>query len=176
MALVHSRDGASRPLRVLELILQEIRQGSFRPNDTRSGRLRSLEGLEVEVKPVETVDSLGSFEPVSPVKSVVAHDELNADVADNLEHVGSDHGMTGTDTESDVETTVKPKVSYRDITAPEGTYLHQHVKLKTLHLMKNDNRVVFLCGRKTGVNYRVAEKRHAFDTLKCRQCFHAQLD
>ena len=122
------------------------------------------------------MDSLGSFEPVSPVKSDGAPDESKADVADSLEHVGSDHATTGSDTDSDVETTVKPKVPFCDIVAPEGTYLHQHVKLKTLHLMKNDNRVVFLCGRKTGVNYRVAEKRHAFDTLKCRQCFHAQLD
>eukprot|EP00435_Cladocopium_sp_Y103_P018289 s5093_g4.t1 len=33
----------------------------------------------------------------------------------------SDHATTGTDTESEVETTVRPKVSYRDIEAPNGT-------------------------------------------------------
>ena len=37
MALVYSSDGASRPLRVLESILKEIRV-----NDTRSGRVSSL--------------------------------------------------------------------------------------------------------------------------------------
>jgi len=42
--------------------------------------------------------------------------------------------------------------------------------------MKAENRVVFLCGRKTGSMYKVAQMRHAFDTPKCRQCFHAKLD
>ena len=32
----------------------------------------------------------------------------------------NDHATTGSETESDVETTVRPKVSYRDIEAPEG--------------------------------------------------------
>ena len=67
-------------------------------------------------------------------------------------------------------------MSYRDIEASEGTVLHQHIKLKTLHLMKVDNRVVFLCGRKTSGMYMLAQKRHAFDTPKCRQCFRAKLD
>ena len=60
----------------------------------------------------------------------------------------SDHATTGSDTESDVDTTVRPKVSFKDIQAPDGTVLHQHAKFKTLHLMKSDNRVVFLCGSK----------------------------
>ena len=176
MALVYSRDGASRPLRVLESILKEIRLGAFCPNDTRSGRLRNLQGLGTEVFAVNTADSLGSFEAVSPVNSESVREEQQVAPADVEEHVPSDHATTGSETESAVETTVRARISFKDIEAPEGTVLHQHVKWKTLHLMKLENRVVFLCGRKTGSTYRIAEKRHAFDTPKCRQCFRAKLD
>ena len=38
VALTYSRDGASRPLRVLMEILREIRAKQFMPDDSRSGR------------------------------------------------------------------------------------------------------------------------------------------
>jgi hypothetical protein len=175
MALVYSRDGASRPLRVLETLLREIRLKRFDPNDTRSGQLSQLQKLEADEKS-ETFDDVGkSFEVVSQVSSenVLPVSEAG-DAGENFDV--SDHATTGSESESDVETTVLPRVSYKDIKAPEGTRLHQHVKLKTLHLMKTENRVVFLCGRKTSHLYGVAEGRHPFDTPKCRQCFRAKLD
>ena len=171
MALMYSRDGASRPLRVLDGLLKEIRNRHFNPNDTRSGRLSEV-GADVS----QVSDSIGSFEAVSPVEACEPGDvKPDANPSDDVDTV-SDHATTGSDTDSDEETVVRPKVSYRDIEAPSGTYLHQHVKLKTLHLMKTDNRVVFLCGRRTGNMYRVAESRHPFDTPKCGQCFRAKLD
>jgi hypothetical protein len=175
MALVYSRDGASRPLRVLETLLREIRLKRFDPNDTRSGRLSQLQKLEADAKS-EIVEDVGnSFEVVSQANSESFLPVSEAgDSGENLDV--SDHATTGSETESDVETTVMPRVSYKDIKAPEGTVLHQHVKWKTLHLMKSENRVVFLCGRKTGHMYGVTEGRHPFDTPKCRQCFRAKLD
>ena len=176
MALVYSRDGASRPLRVLECMLKEIREKVFNPNDTRSGRLSGLPSLNVEDFSMHVVDPRNSD---AADQTVVVDEQPNAvklEHDENVEFLGSDHATTGSDTESDVETTVRPKVSYRDITAPEGTVMHQHCKWKTLHLMKSENRVVFLCGRKTSHMYKVAQTRHAFDTPKCRQCFHAKLD
>ena len=176
MALVYSRDGASRPLRVLECMLKEIRDKLFNPNDTRSGRLSSLPNLDGG-RPAETLqDPVGSAERVSHEHSRDLADEVKTEIQDVDEIVLSDHATTGSETESDVETTVRPKVSYRDIVAPEGTVLHQHCKWKTLHLMKTENRVVFLCGRKTSNMYKVTQTRHAFDTPKCRQCFRAKLD
>ena len=176
MALVYSRDGASRPLRVLESLLKEIRNRQFNPNDTRSGRLSKLPAFEVGADVSQASNSIGSFEAVSPVEACEPSDvKLEANPSCGVDTV-SDHATTGSDTDSDEETVVRPKMSFRDIEAPAGTYLHQHVKFKTLHLMKTDNRVVFLCGRKTGNMYRVADTRHPFDTPKCRQCFRAKLD
>ena len=175
MALVYSRDGASRPLRVLETLLREIRLKRFDPNDTRSGRLSQLQKLEVDDESEVVGDVGNSFETVSQVNSDCFLPVSEAgDLGENLDV--SDHATTGSESDSDVDTTVMPRVSYKDIKAPEGTFLHQHVKLKTLHLMKNENRVVFRCGRKTGHMYTVTEGRHPFDTPKCRQCFRAKLD
>ena len=41
MTLTYSRDGASRPLLVLETMLEEIRTNRFNPNAMRSGRLHN---------------------------------------------------------------------------------------------------------------------------------------
>ena len=176
MALVYSRDGASRPLRVLEALLKEIRNKTFNPNDTRSGRLSKLPTFQIDANVSQASDSIGSFEAVSPVERVETVDAVTAEKQDRESDEVSDHATTGSDTESDVETTVRPKMSFKDIEAPEGTWLHQHVKLNTLHLMKAENRVVFLCGRKTGNMFKVAQLRHPFDAPKCRQCFRAKLD
>ena len=118
--------------------------------------------LMEDVPPAETLqDPVGSAERVSHDQSHDLADEVKTEIQDVDEIVLSDHATTGSETESDVETTVRPKVSYRDIVAPEGTVLHQHCKWKTLRLMKTENRVVFLCGRKTSNMYKVTQTRHA---------------
>ena len=179
MALCYSRDGAARPLRVLEQILREVREKVFNPDDTRSGRLRVVQSLGSDMLQAASENVIDSFEVVSPLQTAVETVEKpdgNEIDANSPEASVSDHATTGSETESDVDTTVRPKVSYKDIQAPDGTVLHQHAKLKTLHLMKSENRLVFLCGRKTNSSYKTAEGRHAFDTPKCRQCFRAKLD
>ena len=45
MALCYSRDGAARPLQVLEQFLREVREKIFNPDDTGSGRLRMTQSL-----------------------------------------------------------------------------------------------------------------------------------
>ena len=176
MALVYSRDGASRPLRVLECMLKEIRKKRFNPNDTRSGRLSGLPSMNLEDFTTHVAETGDNKQTGQTIVVDEHNDDVKLEPYDSGDFPVSDHATTGSDTETDVETTVRPKVSYRDVTAPEGTVMFQHCKWKTLHLMKSENRVVFLCGRKTSHMYKAAQTRHAFDTPKCRQCFHAKLD
>ena len=101
MALVYSRDGASRPLRVLESGLKEIRLKAFDPNDTRSGRLSSSPGFQVDATAEQLSESIGSFEPVSPAVKSEFPQEVETEMAvDHDEPVLSDHATTGSDTES----------------------------------------------------------------------------
>lgn len=59
MALTYSRDSASRPLRVLERLLSEIRSGVFEPDASRSCRLlkRKREDMIEESVAVPSADS-----------------------------------------------------------------------------------------------------------------------
>lgn len=58
MALVYSRDGASRPLRVFCHVLMEIRQNIFNPNDTRSGRLAKVSSFDEAFKETLLAEAL----------------------------------------------------------------------------------------------------------------------
>ena len=105
----------------LECGLKKIRDKLFNPNDTRSGRLSSLPNLDGG-HPAETLqDPIGSAERVSHDQSHDLAVKVKTEVQDVDEIVLNNHATTGSETESDVETTVRPKVSYRDIEAPEGT-------------------------------------------------------
>eukprot|EP00439_Symbiodinium_sp_Y106_P001838 s9507_g1.t1 len=46
MVLVYSRDAMSAPVRELESVIKDVREGRFRPDETRSGFFRSDEELE----------------------------------------------------------------------------------------------------------------------------------
>ena len=142
MALCYSRDGAARPLRVLEQILREVRERTFKPDETRSGRLSTSTDhtMATDVINEPDIGTVDGFELVSPVQPAVEVSENVGNVDKHDEPSVSDHATTGSETETDVDTTVRPKISFRDIQAPSGTCLHQHAKLKTLHLMKNENR------------------------------------
>ena len=56
MALVYSRDSAARPLALLSHVLGEIKQGTFDPDCTRSGRLKT------NATPLDQVEAF-SFKP-----------------------------------------------------------------------------------------------------------------
>ena len=56
MALVYSRDSAARPLALLSHVLSEIKQGTFDPDCTRSGRLKA------NAVPLDQVEAF-SFNP-----------------------------------------------------------------------------------------------------------------
>jgi hypothetical protein len=71
MALCYSRDGAARPLRVLEQILREVRERVFKPDETRSGRLSTDQTVGIDVINEPVVGMSESFALVSPVQPAV---------------------------------------------------------------------------------------------------------
>ena len=74
--------------------------------NTRSGRLSSLPCFQIDATAEPLSESIGSFEPA--VKSEFPQ-EVEAEMpVDHDEPVLSEHATTGSETESDVETTVRP--------------------------------------------------------------------
>ena len=175
MALRYSRDGASRPLRVLEDCLRNIREGSFRPDETRSGRfvsvpLREPESPEVVEQKVETIDVGSDAATEGQADALeVAEDQVAVDSA-------SDHVTTSSSgsESSDENNVVLPKVPYRRTPIPEGTDVWRHLKLRTVHLAPKGYKRILHCGRKITDRYRLDSVDPRFDFIKCKQCFANQ--
>ena len=110
MALCYSRDGAARPLRVLEQFLREVREKIFNMDDTRSGRLRMTQSSGSDLHKTATENVIDIFEVFHRCNPLLKMLRKQMEVADNLEEVSaSDHATTGSDTESDIDTKVRPK-------------------------------------------------------------------
>ena len=169
MASTYSRDAASRPLRVLQDLIQEIKTSIFRPDATRSGRLSKATpdvlaadvpeaSKLIEVK-VET-DKVS----LNDVVNLISDDELLSDSEES-------HCATDSSSDSGEECVVTSGRMFSTVHVPEGTTLWKHEKLKTLHLTFEDHKLYFLCGRKISDLYSKVSKAQRFDVPQCRQCF-----
>ena len=158
MGLTYSRDGAAASLLAMEGLLEEVREGSFDPDDTRSGRIKR--GVQKASEVVEIKDE----EPLEPPRDVVENDTSS----------DSSSSSSSSD-ESTVEEPAfdfgKAPKTFLPPVAPAGYHLWQHSKLKTLHLMEDGYQKTFACGRMAGPNH-LKDGFHArYDTPVCSLCF-----
>ncbi len=169
MTLSYSRDAASRPLRVLERLLREIRVGIFDPNSSRSGRIkkRKLEEPNSESVVVPSADT-----------GLKQADVLNdAEGSSNSDADAESHVTTDSSSDTEPESSVKPKNVQRTINPPPGTELWLHSKLRTRHLTFEGYTKTFVCGRPVGVFHERSHPVSEFGAPICRQCFNSkQLD
>ena len=165
MALRYSRDGASRPLRVLEECIRAVREGRFFPDETRSGRFvqqpeqRHDEGWVSVEHVVETVKKETTV--------VLDASELNGEAIDLV----SDYATTCSESSSGEEAVVLPKAPNRTFLIPDDVDIWKHVKFRTVHLAPKGNIRVLSCGRKITDRFRKEGLDHRFDVIKCTQCF-----
>ena len=168
MALRYSRDGASRPLRVLETCLADIRSGRFLPDETRSGRfVGALEMTHIDKSGSRHVESEVKQETVLPVAGVFS--------AGEVVEVFSDHATTCSDSSSGDDAVVLPKNPHRSLVVPSGATVWKHTKLKTVHLAQEGYFRVLACGRKITGKYQQGGVDVRFDIIKCKQCFSSPL-
>ena len=174
MALRYSRDGASRPLRVLEGCFQQLRDGTFKPDETRSGRFvdvsRTPEAQHsVKLETVDLVSEDGKAE--GSIKTFQSEPEIVSD----SDHVTTSSGSSSSD-EGESNHVVMPRVPYRVTLIPQGTVVWRQVKLRTVHLAPVDHSKFLSCGRKITDKYKRDSIDIRFDFIKCRQCFakHAE--
>lgn len=168
MALRYSRDGASRPLRVLETCLADIRAGRFRPDITRSGR---FVGTSEPSKVVETADVA---EEAQVKQEVLVASQGVFDEGEVID-VSSDHATTCSESSSDDDAVVMPKNPMRTLLIPEGVDVWKHSKLKTVHLSLHGYVRILACGRRITDVYQKGGVDVRFDVIKCKQCFNSSL-
>jgi hypothetical protein len=182
VAMTYSRDSAARPLALLQQVLQEIREGVFEPDCTRSGRLKSgakpLSGevqssvvsadIDIEKGLDLAMDSLATnleAEPVCPDAGEQV--ECVADVQDLEGHATTDSSdSSGADLPA-----WAPVVGHYVLTIPENKRLWMNCNTKMFHLSHLDHVKVLLCGRRITASFKKHEDQIRFDSAKCRQCF-----
>eukprot|EP00435_Cladocopium_sp_Y103_P007613 s5414_g2.t1 len=166
MALRYSRDGASRPLRVLEDCIAAIREGRFFPDETRSGRFLEKQTCPpVEREDTEVVEVTGDAKQ-EPTAGVDA-----SEIGGVLIDLVSDYATTCSESSSGEEAVVMPKAPNRVLLIPDDVDIWKHVKLRTVHLAPKGNIRVLSCGRKITDKFRKEGIDHRFDVIKCRPCF-----
>ena len=154
MGMVYSRDGAAASIMVLEKLIDEIRDGSFDPDNTRSGR----------VKPqTQILDPAGTKD--------VVHVKDEPEVVEISDESSSQSDSSSTSSEEERPRVIKNQPVIQPKSAPDGFVMWQHKKLKTLHLMSVENRRVFSCGRMAGPLHEELSEAPQFDTPICGLCF-----
>ena len=158
MGMVYSRDGAAASLLVLEKLIKDIANGVFDPDETRSGRIKSVESIP---------------EPAGEKKVIDIKDEPEVLEVSSSE---SDPDSSSTSSEEERPAVIKHQPVFQPTSAPEGFVMWQHSKLKTLHLMAVENSRVFACGRCAGALHQRLDVAPEFDTPLCTLCFNRSRD
>ena len=174
MALRYSRDGASRPLRVREGCLQQLRDGTFKPDETRSGRFIDATQTS-EAQPSVKLETVDLVSENGKVEGSTKTFQSEPEVVSDSDHVNTSSSSSSSD-EGESSHVVMPRVPYRVTLIPEGTVVWRHVKLRTVHLALVDHSRFLSCGRKITDKYKRDSIDVRFDFIKCRQCFskHAE--
>ena len=148
MAITYGRDSASPSVLLLERVLKAIRDGRFRPDETRSGRFVNLAAQEVVLVKDEPGVSKEHLE--APATCEPAPKKVSPQV-----HEGSSPATTSSESSSSAGSSAdrKGSVSFMRALVPEpaeGMVYWEHKRSKILHLTYAHYSKIFVCGRIIG--------------------------
>lgn len=167
MALVYSRDASSRPLALLERLLEEIRLGIFQPDNTRSGRLQTgTQELSAGAMDLG-VDSRNAAN-ICKVENASLYDGvITVDSSSDDGHVTT----SSSESSGDERCVVTPVVGHRAVDIPDTHVIWRNDSSKMFHLSLTGYQNVLCCGRRVSSNVVRFEGSLRFDSCKCKQCF-----
>ncbi|CAE7894239.1 unnamed protein product, partial [Symbiodinium necroappetens] len=144
MALTYSRDAAAQPLMVLERLIAAIRQGKFRPDETRSGRL--LEGGLDGRQPDSAVVLVKDEDPEGEAPTGGVEDIDAAGVT--AENDSDIDGHITTDSSSSDSAPEQGEGPFRSliVNPPENHDIWRHEKSRIVHYTPAGYTKVFCCG------------------------------
>ena len=154
MLHTYSRDAAAQPLLELARVLGAIREGTFLPDVTRSGRF---------------------VEPLSSEPAVTAHTAVVVEVdtkEESMDLTSEVIPSSSSESSSEEFQTDNTRVFLPPV-PPAGYVFWQHKKLKTLHLALPEYKRVFMCNRYMGAQHIKEGMSIRYDTPVCRQCISA---
>ena len=182
MAMTYSRDSAARPLAILSQVLTEIREGTFDPDCTRSGRLKPgakpldsnwttaafgsgemQAGQKAGSEEVQTETNVSSLEPQPVLQEQVGEGAVDVEEG----HVTTDSSCSS----GDEIAAWAPVVGHCKVDIPESKRLWLNSNTKMFHLSHAEHVRVLLCGRRITGSFKRHSEPIRFDAAKCRQCF-----
>ena len=166
MGLTYRRDGMARPLEILGNMLEEIRNGVYFPDCTRSGRLcKPIDKTGGTKKSSVLLDEcvkieISDDEDITGAWTLVEESTQNLDLPSVIPETCEDavNDACTESSSSDVSEleddrsglNVQGVASLSLPVAPEGFTMWQHTKSKILHLCDYRTPNIFACGRKAG--------------------------
>ena len=178
MADVYARDAAARDLRLLDALILEVRNGTFKPDESRAGRLdlskrqrthddldEDFHQLEIDIPLPETSVVPGPREPETKGKVEVVEEAQDDEDAG---HVTTD----SSDSETDDEDRALVQRQFLPPAIPDGYHCFQHHKSKLLHFMRVEDSRVLACGRMKSAAYRPPLVLR-YDSAVCHACQRA---
>lgn len=145
--LVYSRDAAAGPLRDLGQVLECIKSGRFRPDETRSGRFVDM---QPDDPPEDDDDGASS--------STATENEEDVDCEGEEEACKNVVGTWQPEKDCDVE---------------GATYVRHKIS-RCLHVIADEAGAEFKCGRRMSTSYDVLQAKPVFLSPACNMCFKAR--
>ena len=173
IADVYARDAQARDLRLLDKLIEEIRNKVFLPDESRAGRLAPAKKQRTEDA---TLDEMDDWDLVEDQKSgkekqVGLRDPKIVETVESDDESGS---HITTDSSSDdssgeeEERTLIPRKFYPPV-APAGHVFVKHVKSKMHHYLADGMQNVLVCGRTKTAVYELATELR-YDSAVCHLC------
>ena len=143
--LIYARDSMSQPLREMNAVLDEVRNGTFRPDATRSGYFTNPARAQQEVEQALSSSSEGSEDEEDP-----EHEQYER---------AQDHIM-------------EPFCGNIDLDKLSGLVYFRHPASRVIHVVSDESGLNFKCGREIGRAYINLGGRPKILHPTCKQCFN----
>lgn len=156
--LTYSRDALSEPLRAYDRMLEHIRKQTFKPDESRSGRIQKKRRVDEEIQGIDV--------PVSP-----AAPEAEADEAED-DSEASVSSSSSSSSESEAEDAAVASLARRVVSFEKDDKVKKYVCVtsRILHLASTDDPRKLRCSRNISRNFELVSNDKAGLLLGCQQC------
>ena len=168
--LHYSRDEQASPLRGLKNIIKLIKEGVFKPDNTRSGYFVGPREVNPNfAAPTPKVRASPNLSGPSNSRTSGGEESIKSDTdtsssESESSHVMSDEELVAKQLDVPVRLKKRPRVD-------SSAWFGVHSRWRTVHLLLDQAHDKFKCGRKLTTTYRVVPELPKFDYHRCIDCF-----
>ena len=179
--IVYSRDAQAPLILIVEKLLKEVREGLFKPDVTRGGRLVSeapqplVQSIAPLLEPTahfQNAPDCQADAPQEACKSEAGQDPPAVIEVDEISDAGSPCGDSSSSSEEEEDDQPLSMINRKEA-VPDGFDLWRHLDSKIVHLVPQRNfKNLLACGRRVGAKHqKLAVRSLSADDVQCKFCF-----